>query len=371
MNKGFWASVTILAGTIIGAGVFSLPYIFREVGFLRGVLYLVFFACVYFVIHSMYAATLETNAGNHQFFFYAKRFLKKPFSGIAPWVILGELILVLAVYLILVPTFVSLVFGSNNVVLLIVFWFLGSIFIFARLKWLGLAEFVGAIGIVAIIFTLFLTGILKGSAFSLSSKSNFNLLTFLLPFGPLLFSLSGRPAISKVVEEHKKASAIGRSFSLRKSIFLGTFIPAALYFLFAFGVLRLNPNITPETLNGLNFLSQPLLFLLGCMGLLTIWTSYFMVAINIKDTLVVDLGWKRGIAAIFIFALPLALYFAGFQNFISAISLTGGIFLGLEGMFVTAMWHRAFPNHHFRQLAPLLYLIFGTAIVYEIARFIL
>lgn len=368
MNKRFFMAVMILAGTIIGAGVFSLPYVFREVGFFWGIFYLVFFTGIYFAVHVMYASTIETKDGNHQFFYYAREYLRRPFGDIAAWIILFELLLVLAVYLILVPAFAPLVFGEDGVLPLIVFWFLGSLFMFARLELVGWAEFLGALGIILIVATILVVGFINGRELSVAPKAELGLFRFLLPFGPLLFSIAGRPAIGKVVEEHRKSRAEGKPFPLKKSIFWGTAIPSAIYLVFVFGVLRLNSAITPETLNGLSFLPAPLLLILGLMGLITLWTSYFMVAINVKDILVIDLGFKKIIAGVLVAAVPLGLYFAGFQNFLSAVSFTGSIFLALEGIFVTAMWRSAFPAHRFRRLALVFYLVFLVAIAHEVAK---
>jgi len=370
MNKRFLMAAMILSGTIIGAGVFSLPYVFREIGFLWGIFYLAFFTAVYFAVHVMYASTIEARDGNHQFFYYAREYLRRPFGDIAAWVILIELLLVLAVYLMLVPVFAPLVFGGGGIMALLVFWLLGSVFMFARLELVGWAEFLGALGIILIVAVLFVAGFLKGGAFATAPGLKLNIFALLLPFGPILFSLSGRPAIGKVVEEHRKAGVEGKPFSLKKSIFWGTAIPSAIYLIFIFSVLRLNPAITPETLNGLNFLPMPLLLILGLMGLITLWTSYFMVAINVKDILVVDLGWRKLIAGGLVAAVPLGLYFAGVQNFLSAVSFTGGIFLALEGIFVTMMWRGAFPAHRLRRLTPVFYLVFLVAIAHEVAKLI-
>ena len=57
--KNFIVAIALLAGTIIGAGIFSLPYVFKVVGFWVGVLCLVLFTGVYTVIHLMYAAVIK------------------------------------------------------------------------------------------------------------------------------------------------------------------------------------------------------------------------------------------------------------------------------------------------------------------------
>ena len=69
MNWRFLLAVGILSGTIIGAGVFSLPYIFSVTGAVYGLICLVVFAAVYAVTYSMYADLLLLETKRHDFLF--------------------------------------------------------------------------------------------------------------------------------------------------------------------------------------------------------------------------------------------------------------------------------------------------------------
>ena len=369
MNKNFFLTTGILAGTIIGAGIFALPYVFSRLGFIAGFFYLIVFALVYFAIHLMYAEVVQTKDGEHQFFYFAEKYLPKGFGGLATLIILGELVFVLTVYLILAPVFAGLIFGSGGLTALIIFWFLGSIFMFVRLSWIGMAELFGTLSIFAIVATIFILGLSKPLETPAFREINWPVL--FLPFGPLLFSLAGRPAIPKVVEEYRKIQKGAKSFSLRKVMFWGTTIPALVYFVFVIGILRLNPNASPESLNSLGFLSPQILALLGILGLITLWTSYFIIGINVKDILRIDLKYPVWLAAGVALFAPLILYFLGFQNFLEVITFTGSVFLALEGIFVIAMWRKAFPTSSWRWISLPLYLIFVVALGYEIASFII
>jgi amino acid permease len=368
MNKRLLLAIGLLAGTIIGAGIFSLPYIFSRLGIMSGLLYLVFFTLVYFLIHLMYARVLELNPGRHQFFYLAHHYLPSFWGGLASFIILAELLLVLAVYLTLAPIFIQLVLPINSLNALLIFWLLGSAFIFMRLSLLGLAEAAGTIGILAIIFLIFFAG--GNNVLAVPKFRPIDVGLFFLPFGPLLFSLAGRPAIHKVVEEHRVAALSRQGFSLGRAIFWGTAIPAMIYFLFVLAVLRLNPYVSPDTISSLGFLSPELLGILGVLGFITLWTSYFMIGANIKDILRIDLKWAPTPAALFVLVVPLGLYFGGLNNFLAVVSLTGSIFLALEAIFVIAMWRRAFPNNPWRNIVLVFCLVFLTAMAYEILAFL-
>lgn len=364
MNKNFLLAVFLLAGTIIGAGIFSLPYIFSRSGLVSGFFYLVAFVTVYCAIHWMYARILVAEDGSHQFFYLARRYFSKPIAFVASLSILFELLFVMLVYLVLAPVFIGVVFDGTSFTNLVFFWVISSIFIFARVSWMGYADILGTVSILGIIALVFFSG--NNGALEIPLVRQMDLKLFFLPFGPLLFSLAGRPAIHKVMEEHKKAIAADKKFSLKKAVVLGTIIPALVYAFFVISVLRLNPSPLPEALNSLSFLSPTTLALLGIMGLITLWTSYFMIGVNVKDILRLDLKYPVWLSVLAVLFIPPLLYFAGFREFLFVLSFSGGVLLALEAFFVVLMWRRAFPTSRWRWISLPIFLIFILAIAHEI-----
>ncbi len=366
--KGFTLSVGLLAGTIIGAGIFSLPYVVSRLGLVTGVFYLLFFAFIYFLVFRMYAALTMTTSEEHRFFYLAGKFLPSRLAGFASLIVITGLIFTLTVYLILAVSFFGLAAGVSAPAAVLIFWILGSVFIFVKLDWQGALEVFGIAAILAIVSIIFFSG----SSFpEVPLFREFSLPVFLLPFGPLLFAYSARVAIPKVVGEWKKKKAAGRPFPLGKALLAGSFLPAAVYLVFVFGVLRLAPNVTPEALNSLDFLPPGIVFLLGVLGLLTLWTSYFMIGSDVRETLKYDLKAPGWLSSLVVLVLPLGLYLAGFREFLTVLGLTGGVFLGLEGIFIIMMWRRAFPRHPLRHFAYPLYLVFFLALIYSLVSFVL
>ena len=147
-----------------------------------------------------------------------------------------------------------------------------------------------------------------------------------------------------MIEIYGKAVSVGREFSLGKAIWWGTFIPAALYIAFTAVVLAFNPNVGPDTIGGLSGLSPILSAVLALTGFITLWTSYFMIGLNLKDILVRDLRWSRVFLRCAVIIFPIALYLAGLRNFLEAIGIAGGFFLALEGIFIVLMWRKVFPK---------------------------
>lgn len=364
MNRYFLLAIFLLAGTVIGAGIFSLPHIFSRLGLISGLFYLTAFMAVYCAIHWMYARVLMAEDGNHQFFYLARRYFSRPVAFLASLSILFELFFVMLVYLVLAPAFIGIVFSGISFANLIFFWVIGSIFIFARISWMGYADLLGTVSIFGIIAIVFFAG--SGASLKLPFFQNIDVGLFFLPFGPLLFSFAGRPAVHKIVEVYRRATALGKTFSLKAAVFLGTIIPAIIYVFFILSVLRLNSSPSPEALNSLTFLSPTTLVLLGIMGLITLWTSYFMIGANVRDILRIDLKYSALVSSLVVLFVPLIFYFAGFREFLFVLSFSGGVLLALEAFFVIFMWRRAFPKHKLRWAAWPLFLVFVLSIGYGI-----
>lgn len=368
MSRAEVLGVGTLAGTIIGAGIFSLPYLARTVGLTTGILSLLAFTLVYIAVHLMYARVLETRNGEHQFFYVARQFLPRLVAPIASWIIFFELLFVLTVYLVLAPTFAHVAFGVSGFLPLVLFWIVSSACSFMRVSVMSIAESVGLFSIATIVMMTFFVGF--GKPLTIVSAPPLSLDSILLLFGPLLFSLSGRPAIAKIVTEHRKAVAAGERFSITRVVVWGTSIAAVIYAIFVLSMLRLNPTISSTALDSLSTISPLVVTLLGFLGLVTLWTSYFMIGGNVYDMLVLDKKTPRWIAVGIVCAAPFILYSIGSKDFLSLLGFTGGVFLGLEGLFVVALWLRTKARNVWQWYASLLLgLVFVVAIVREAVVF--
>ncbi len=366
MNKNYILSITMLSGTILGAGIFSLPNVMSRVGLILGAVYLVFFGLIYFLVHRFYGETLLLAPPGHNFLYFLKESMGEWAWRISSAIIVAEFLLILTVYLILAPSFGVLVFGAGTAAMtvLTVFWALASLFIFLRLDVLGWTEFWGVTAI--LVFVLFIFHFGAGSLNGALWPSAAGWTTFLFPFAPLLFSLAGRSAMAQVVEKERMVEAAGQPFSVTKVAFWGTFIAAAIYFLFVVAVLRLTPNPTADTLSGLGGLPPGILVLLGGIGLLAIWKSYIVIGLNTKEMLELDLGLSKTLGALVVIAVPLIFYAVGLNNFLSVVGLLGGLFLAFDSALVVHIWRRLVPRSHLRPLSWLLYAVFLAAAIFEI-----
>ena len=360
IHKNFLLSVGLLAGTIIGAGVFSLPYIFKTAGLSSGFFYLALGTIVYVAIYRMYAQVILQTPGHHRFVGYVKKYLGEGLSLSAILMSVVQVIFVLTIYLILSQSFANLIMNFGyGVEKMIVFWAIGSAIIFLGARRIAWLESLVTVGIIAVIFLVFIFALLSGKPFPVDTILP-NWGNFLLPLGPILFSLAGRQAIPDMVKLNG---------NYKKTIFFGVFLSVAVYLLFIFSVLALSPVITEDAVSGLAGNLPGLLFLgiIGFFGILSLLSSYGTVGRDVYESLEFDLRMPFWLRFLIIVFGPIGFYFAGLQSFIGLVSFVGGIFLALEGIFIVWMWLKATQKRISWPVALLLS-VFMVALVYEIIK---
>lgn len=364
----------ILAGTIIGAGIFSLPYVFSKSGFLAGTIYLVFLAGVFILLYLMYADIILATPGKHQFVGETKRYLGFFGYGAAVLTSIGGLFLTLTVYLILSPSFINLIFTQpvNYLAALVIFWFLANLGVVLGKKTIGFEEVLMTLGIILIAAVLFFLGLKR---FNGINFINWRPIYFFLPYGPLIFSLAGRVAIPEVVRRFNKNPEDRRL--LKNSVILGVALPAIIYFVFIVAVagLSLGPiGITPDAVSGLiNNVGRGVLIAVGFLGFLALISSYIIISLNLKETLILDFKMPPKLTFLLVIFSPLLLYLVGLRNFLSLVGFIGGVFIALEAILIILMWRMLSKTKNATFLIRLpkfliyfLLIVFSLGIIYQI-----
>lgn len=372
--KNIIQPASILAGIIIGAGVFSLPFVFVSAGLATSFFYLGFFGIVYVLLYFIYADIIVRTPGEHRFVGYADIYLGR--AGFVSALAIGllQLFFVMTIYLILAPSFSRLFFGGDFLSHLLIFWIAGSILMFMDSRRLGFSEFLIVAGIAAIMYVIFLAG-LPGFLYPAVPFSFGKLdLSKFLSVGPILFALSGSLAVPEIIGYFREAK-IPISF-LRKSLVLGGAIPVLAYSGFVIGVIGLSNVVSEDSISGLTGgASDLLLWSIGILGILSIISSYIVVGANVRKIMQYDLKMPAlagGIAAVF---MPALLYFSGFRNFLGAVSFVGALFLPLESIMLVAIWIRMdkrseipamFTGRWTKLVIPVILLVFFISLFYAI-----
>lgn len=375
MFKKVVLPASLLAGTIIGAGVFALPYVFAKAGIFTGLFYLLVFSAAFTLIHLMYADIILRTKENRRFFGYAEIYFGNWGKRLAILTTIVGMVFVLTVYLILSVSFFDLIFQNivfQDIYKILFFWFFGSLAVFIGINRLAIAEFLITFGIAAIILIIFGYGF--GGLESALSSPSFNFKYMFLPYGAVLFSLAGRTAIPALLGYFRNNNQ--PQLKAKAPIILGSLIPVFVYLTFVFGVLSLSETVSQDSVFGLiGRLPLPILGLLGGLGLISLWSSYIVIGRDVKKSFEHDFNFSRIFSGLIVVLSPLFLYFSGFKNFLELVGLAGGIFIGLESILIVLMWLKACKSGDeergvfLRKLNPLiiraLLLIFIGGIIYE------
>ncbi len=369
----FLLSTGLLVGSIIGAGIFSLPYVFSKSGFLAGIIYLLVLGICTFLVHLMYADIIaRTNETHHRFPGYAKIYLGEKSGQLAGIIVFLANFLTLTVYLILSISFFNLISPQFPLYYkFLIFWILGSLTIFLKIEKAAFFEILTTSLTIAVIVAVFLAGYFYGLPAVNSPSTTLNNLT--LPFSPTLFSLLGLGAIPALLVYFREKKL---PFNKIKRVLLwSTLIVVIAYILFVLGISRLSGTVSEDAVSGLiGNISPTILFFLGIFGIVSLLDSYMSVAFDVEKTMHYEWKLPKWLSKSFVVFLPPSLYFLGFQNFLSSIGVVGGILFGLWGIMIILVWRKTSASSCPTQIVEkipnwliyFLFAVFTAGIVYEI-----
>lgn len=376
LNARFFNALAMLVGTIIGAGIFGLPYVAAKTGLVPTVIYLTALTFIVLLMHLLYGEVVLRTKGKHRLVGYAEIYLGKWGKRIATLsVVLGGYAGLL-IYIILSGVFLSNLlgefFGHDPRPYSIIVFFVSFIFIAGGLKVVSWAESFLSFLLIAAIF-LFLA---KGSSFiSLSSfTESINWSEIFLPYGVLLFALTGGSVIPDMISVLEKKENL-----IKKTIIIGTLIPAVIYFLFIVIIFGITGEATtPDAITGLkNVYGDGFVKIGALVGFLAVITSFLAFGINLKKTLQHDYKFSKALSLVLALFVPFLIFSTGFDDFIRVIGFSGAVMGGIDGVLIILMYQKADregkgnrkPEYDIptsRALEYLLVAVFALGIIYAI-----
>ncbi len=371
----FYKSVSILVGTVVGAGVFGLPYVVAKIGFIPGMVYLIILAAAVLIVTLGYGEVVLRTKGNYQMSGYVGRYLgNKGKFFITLSLILGIYGGLLA-YTIGVGNFLFAILhpflGGTPLIYSLIFWLVASSAVFYGLDIIAPLELFMVGLLVFVIFFIF------GISLPEIRLSNLTYISFhylFLPFGVMLFALGGAsaiPAMKEVLEKGKQLS------SLKKAIILGMVIPVIIYLVFSFAVVGVNgPATSEQVVSGLSpVLGRKIVYLAGILGILTMATSFLALSYVLKGVYQRDYHLSPFIASFLTCSLPLIIFLLGLRSFVQVLGISGAILSGFQGILLLMTYQRAKqlgnrrPEYELKLphfFLYLLYFIFSLGIIYQI-----
>ncbi len=359
-------ALATLSGTIIGAGLFALPYITLKLGFWVVFGYFLVLGALAILIHYFFGELALKTPDFKRLPGFAKIYLGKKGQTMAYVSTVFSLFGALLAYLILGGEFLaelaSPILGGSVFIYTLLYFVIASALIFHGIKAIAKVEFWGLVLFLLILFAIFFKGepfIENNNLFSVPDWS-----LFFLPYGVILFSLWGAtliPEVEEMLGEKKKL--------ILKIIPIAILISIAIYLFFIYLILGITgPQTTESALTGLRMiLGDGIVSLALLFGLVTTFTSFITLGLTLKKVFWYDFKLKKNLAWAVTCFLPLLLYFAGLKSFIAVIGIVGGMMLAVEGILILLMYKKVHPRRKIF-VYPLILLLLG-GIIYSIVYF--
>lgn len=364
MNRGFLVAVGVVVAGTIGAGIFALPLLFVQAGWLVGAFYLIALSAALIFVHNLYAEALLKLHERKRLVGLVKSLFGKWALVVAVLAIVGGLSLGLTSHFVLGGAFLRTLFPGLGAWAPILFWLLASLPLLLDVRKLSFIEAAGTLGLFATIVVLFVTAHDPTKLFSLAPARAPYLF---LPFGPLLFALAGWTAVEPVLQIRDKRDG----FSPKRALIWGGLIAAALYALFVFGVVGSDGVLSSDVISGALTWAPWKRILLSLVGLVGLLNVYRLVVLEVKNALSTDLKVPRSLAFAFVLVLPVVLFFLGLNDFGRIIGFSGGVFLAIEYILIILVSKKTLALQGAKNFfANFVMFLFALGAVYELYHFI-
>lgn len=338
-DRKFFHATALLVGTMVGVGIFGIPFAFAKSGFFIGAGWLVFLALITIVYDLAFAELALRTQGVHLMSGYASiwlgpwarrlSFFALVLSGygtlLAYMIIAGQFLhTILSQFIAINPDLYSILFAA--------FW---SLMVMVRLKTVAAIDLVigGAFAATVGLIAAFSAPHIQWGHF-MGITPHF----WFLPYGIILFALSGANAVPL-----QRQLLQGREHLLKPAIIAAVTFVSVLYLVFAFAIVGVSGEVTsPESISGLyGMIGGAIIFIGSLFGVMTISTSFLMMGTTLYETFHIDYRIRPLFAWLLVVVPPLFFFWSGLRNFIDVIGLIGGVAVGILTVIVLLAYRRA------------------------------
>jgi len=341
MNNSFLLALATLVGTIVGAGIFGLPYVISKSGIIPGVFYFVVLGGAVMLLHLLFGEVCLRTGEKHRLTGYASMYLgawARVLAAIAT--IVGSLGALL-VYIIFGGDFLTIAaspfFQISNELSSFVFWIFLSICVLGGIRLISRLEFFMSLVmlVVGAVIFFFAAPHFTSSNFSLLERSN-----IFLPYGIILFALVGWAAIPEIADLFKNRK---EKRNLDNLIVWTFAIVVTFYVLFSLLVVGVSGPATSENaLDGLKpILGDTIVFLGSVFGLFALATSFLVLGNYLKNSLRYDFKLSFPVAVAITVLVPFGLFFLGLRDVIAIMGVLGALLGAVEGILIVLIWRKA------------------------------
>lgn len=349
---------SILIGTIIGVGVFGLPYVAAQSGVWLTVGYLIILGAMATIIHYFYGQIVIISQRQERLVGYVKEYLDSRYYSIARVTVVLSRMGALLAYIIVAGHFIEALFSLDNFYGSLIFFILSALVVFWGLKTISWLELLMSIFLVLAMLLIFIISFPHVQSINLSLPIS----NFFLPYGVVLFALGGAVAIPEMAEMLRNNKK-----KLNISILLGNILPVILFIIFTIIVVGVTGlETSPEALIGLDQKIGNGIIKLGLLfGVIALFTSFISIGLNVKKVFWYDFKLNKHLSWLIACGVPVLVFILGMRNFIETIGFIGAVFGAINAIFIILIYKKVKKKFI---LPAILIIIFALGIIYEIYR---
>jgi amino acid permease len=376
MNKNYLYAISSLAGTVIGGGIFAIPYVISKAGVAGVLLFFPLLIFVQYLLHKIYAEVVLSTKQIHRLPGYVGIYCGKNVKRAVLVISIIGKHGTLLIYTILGGIFLygilNPVLGGNVFLYTTILFLLEAFIVLVGLKLIAKAEMVFTSLIVVVIMTILYK---SWGSLDVSNYQFIDIRNIFLPYGPIFLAVGGQAAIPEVCRLLKNEKK-----RIRSAIAWGTILPGCVTAVFALIVVGITgDNTTPDALVGLNqYFSNGVITSTLLLGLLTITTSFIIISQSLREVYWWDMGMDKRLAWVLACGIPFLLYAVGLRDLTAVVGVTGSIVGGIFGiilialLFVVKKKRKLKPclqNKINKPMAYALSLLFILGLLYEVWAF--
>lgn len=343
-------AIAVLIGTIIGAGVFTLPYIAVHSGLMTTFFWLIIVTFFVIYLHFAFGEIVLRTKESFRLPGYVGHYLNFSAKKFVLLITFFTFSFSLLIYLLLGTQFLAVILNYlrpevftfiSSEFLVIFLWLILSAVVLSNGKKLYKINFYLSFALLFLFLFIIIFTLPHFNTENLNLFDFTNKWGWLIPYGVLFFALNGMVAVPEAVKVlEKKGKNKGK---LKKVIIIGTLIPALCYLAFILAVAGASGSaVSLEAIQGLKGILGDSIIILGALlGFLAVTTSYLIFASYIKNSFIFDFKWSYFISYFLVVAGPILLYFLHLQSLIKLISFTGGMLGGFEGIMIILVLEKA------------------------------
>lgn len=353
----------VLISTIIGLGVFVLPYTFSQSGYYF-LFWLIFWIFSFLILHLVWGEILFQTKEKYNLPGLVSIYLNPKLKHLV-WIFdYFGMIGIILIYFLVLADFWTLILPIPRILIKILFFLFNIYFIFKNLQIFAKFETFLSLSIIFIFLTI---------SFSILGNFNFENIkialnqskNIFLPYGILLFSFFGTSAVPIVYD------LIGKN---KKSYFiinlLALLTVGLLYLIYTLTVVGfLGTNVSEESLNNLKSYFPKIFFILAIL-LVTLNITFVDFAFYLKRGLIYDYKISPTLSNLILaFSIFPLVFFEPSSNLVDLISLVSNIFLGFNLLIILLIYLKLKKYEYFNLPKPLIFLlifIFLLGIIYGV-----